>query len=349
MADDPFEFNETGVRGEVTYDTFGCNVFDGSPPTPDKVTPNVLIRREVHNGHRMTMPDGRRVDFWAFNDPLSPNARDRDDPFPAPLMRVREGQIVHTHLKVKVNDHTIHHHGQEPTTFNDGVGHVSFEVKSEYTYQWKPTQAGTFFYHCHKNTVLHFELGMYGLLIVDPPGGPGRLYRNGPTYDTEAFWIADDVDPRWHDMASDIGHDAGMCGEDVGLNIFEPKYFLISGAPAPTTLTDPRCMVRTTYGKRILIRLLNASYSVLRVTLPLTASCVSWDGRPLGRNGSPWSAPYDFQAGTTFELGTAQRCDLIIEPPPRGTYRAKLEFLHWITGEVQDNGRGVAETQIIVT
>ncbi len=345
MADDPFQFAETGVLGEVTYDTFGCNPFDGGPPTPDKITPNVLIKREVHNGAKLTMPDGKEVRFWSFLNPDGATAYERENPFPAPVIRVREGQIVHTYLKVRVNDHTIHHHGIEPTTFNDGVGHVSFEVKNEYTYQWKADQAGTYFYHCHKNTVLHFEYGMYGLLIVDPPSGPGRLFRNGPTYDVEQFWVADDVDPRWHEYE----HDAGMCGQDVGLNDFKPKYFMISGAPAPTTLTDPRSAVRAAYGKRILVRLLNASYSVLRVTLPLNAKCVSWDGRPLGRAGSPWCAPYDFLAGVPFELGTAQRCDFIIEPPPRGTYRAKLEFLHWITGQVQDNGRGVAETQIIVT
>lgn len=343
MGDD-FRFNRTGVSGVETFDTFGCNPWDGSPATPDRVRPHVTLRREVHTDARITMPDGRRVDFWSFLDPNGSSA-DRNNPFPGATIRVREGQIVHTELKVRKNDHTIHHHGIEPTTFNDGVGHVSFEVKSEYTYQWLAEQAGTYFYHCHKNTVLHFEMGMYGMLIVDPPTGPGRLYSGGPAYDVEAILVADDVDPRWHEM----DHDAGMCGEDVGLNRFEPKYFLVSGVPAPRTLTDPRTVVRARAGQKILLRILNGSYSIVRVTLPTTGTCHAWDGRPLGRQGSPWSAPYEWAAGTSTELTTAQRADIILNDLPPGTYRVRFEFLHWITRRIQNNGAGVAETTIIVT
>ncbi|PTQ11420.1 copper oxidase [Sphingomonas oleivorans] len=337
------DFKKTGVKGKVTFSTFGCNVFQESPATPDKIRPDVVIERAVHTDGRWNTPDGKRVRYWGFADPLSPIAADRVAPYPSPLIRVRQGQVVHTKLKSKKNAHTIHHHGIEPTTFNDGVGHVSFEVQTEYSYQWQPAHPGTFFYHCHRNTVLHFEMGMFGMLIVDPPEGPGTLYSGGPTYQVERIWVADDVDPRWHIPNE---HDAGLCGEDAGLNRFEPKYFLISGVFNNKTMLDSRVAVEAKLGDRILIRLLNASYSILRLTLGVDALLVSVDGRQLG--AEPWNSPKLFPAGSRIELTTASRFDLLITPTQRGVFGVKFEFLHWITGKVQADGAGIAQTRIIV-
>lgn len=343
MALNPFPLQGTRAdpNAEVTFDTFGCNTFKvDNLPTPDRLTPDVLIRRGVRFGTHLPTPDGRTIEVWRFEDEDAPR-----EVWPSPPIRVRQGQIVHTEIYARNNTHTIHHHGIEPTTFNDGVGHVSFEVSDTYRYQWQPHCAGTFFYHCHKNTVLHFEMGMYGLLIVDPPSGPGTVFEGGPSYQQEAFWVADDLDPRWREL----GHSAGLCGEDVGLNRFEPKYFAISGVFAPNTLNDPRVMVRARRGETILVRLLNASYSILRVTLPLDAQCVSMDGHQLGGPDKPWCAPYTIRANTPFELTTAQRLDLLIRPRLPGVFTAKMEFLDWVSRAIQNNGAGVAQTQIVVT
>lgn len=138
------DFSNTGVAGEQTYDTFSCNVWHENPDTPDLVRPDVRFTRQVYSSAKVTMPDGRDVRFWGFLDPES-SGPDGDKPFPSPLIRVRQGQIVHTTLKAGKNTHTIHHHGIDPTTFNDGVGHLSFEVSGDYTYQWCPAYAGTYF------------------------------------------------------------------------------------------------------------------------------------------------------------------------------------------------------------
>ncbi|MDX2233544.1 MAG: multicopper oxidase domain-containing protein, partial [Hyphomonadaceae bacterium] len=263
----------------------------------------------------------------------------------SPTLRMRQGEVIHSTIHSRVNTHTIHHHGMNATPFNDGVGHTSFEVNGRYTYQFQPKEAGTYFYHCHKNTVLHFEMGMYGLMIVDPPSGPGRVFEGGPRYDVEHAWILDDLDPRWRE----INHQGGQCGEDVGLDDFNPKYFVISGAFAPLTLTDPRAVVRAQAGQRILIRFLNASYGIVRGTLGVNARVVGVDGRGLGRPSAPWSRPIPIAAGQPFETTAAQRYDLLIDPLPPGTYNVRFEFLNWVTRKIQDNGRGVAETRIIVT
>ena len=342
------DWTKTAAQGVTNFQTFGCNVFKASLPTPDRLTPDISFVRQVTTSGNLVAPDGVRLRYWAFEDPAS----GVKSPYPSPLMRVREGQIVHVTLLTAKHAHTIHHHGIEPTTMHDGVGHVSFEVANQFTYQWKASSPGTFFYHCHRNTPLHFEMGMFGGLIVDPPEGPGYLYSspmaNAPyqRYQVERLWVCDDMDARWHNVLSN-NHDAGMCGENVGLNRFEPKYFLINGVFPTKTMTDQRVAAKARVGDTILIRLLNASYSILRVTFQVPVTCVSCDGHRLGKEN--WNAPIVFPAGTPIELTSATRLDFLITATQRGAINATIEYLHWITRRVQDNGRGVAKTQIVVS
>jgi hypothetical protein len=42
------------------------------------------------------------------------------------------------------------------------------------------------------------------------------------------LWVLDDMDPRWHRL-TDQDHDVGLCGDDNRLNVFQPKYFLLTG------------------------------------------------------------------------------------------------------------------------
>jgi FtsP/CotA-like multicopper oxidase with cupredoxin domain len=350
-----YDWSNTEQVGPDSFATFGCQNFQPNPPTPDNVAADVTINRQGYTSTNVTMPDGQSVEFWSFTDGGSWNS---PVSFPSPTIRVRQGQIVHTNFSANHGTHTIHHHAIEPTTFNDGVGHTSFEVRGSYTYQWRPAHAGTYFYHCHKNTTLHFEMGMYGLLIVDPASGQKRLYDPDPndtnavdtTYDVEATWVVDDVDPTWRSL----DHDAGLCGADVGLNIFRPKYFMITGVPNNKTTTDSRAVVNMKVGQRLLIRHVNASYSVVRQTITgLDAQLVGVDGRALRTNAAlgDFGAPYTVAAGTPLLSTSAQRHDLLVKPTVKGQYRVRMEFLHWITGALQTaaGGTGIADTYINVT
>ena len=338
---------DTAFEEPITYATFGCNVFKASPQTPDKLVPDRNIYREGAEKLDLLAPDGRKIRVWTFRDTAPGNRSSLS--YPAPTMRVKQGEIVHTHLTTSTGPHTIHHHGIEPSTANDGVGHVSFEVGDRYTYQWQPRDSGTFFYHCHRNTALHFELGMFGALIVDPPDhgdGTKRLYENGPTYDSEKLWVADDMDPRWHLIGD---HDAGLCGMDVGLNRFEPEYFLLSGVFNNRTMEDPRAVVEAQPGERVLIRLLNASYSVLRLQFATDVHIVESDGRWWGRE--PWCpAQVLLPAAQATELVPAQRLSFMVTPQAAADISVRMQFRHWITGKVHENNsnKGVIWTRIKV-
>lgn len=306
-----------------------CYVYPGAPATPGKVTPDATFNRSVYMNGSITMDDGNRVTIWGFTEGGMMGGQ-----FPSPPIRVTEGQIVHTKFTNNGSKwlHTIHHHGIEPGTENDGVGHYSFDVDGTYTYQWKASHAGTYFYHCHTNTVLHAEMGMYGGLIIDPPEGPGTLYSGGPTYDVEAVWACDEIDSSWHKL----NWDAGTCGGDVGLNSLNPDYFIITGVDgAQSALTNPAVAVTMNRGQKLLVRYICAGYLPQRIRFGgLTATVHMSDGRPL---------PNPIQV-KEIEASSAERYDCIFAPMEAGVYEVTVDFLDWVSGAVL----GTARTRINV-
>ncbi|WP_158045291.1 multicopper oxidase domain-containing protein [Skermanella pratensis] len=342
------------ISDPLEYDTFGCHPFENDPATPDRTTRQVFLRRQVADWN-VDMKDGSQLQFWGFKDP---DVSGSDSPWPSKLIRVKQGQVFHCEFKPTKGAHTIHWHGIEPTPMNDGVGHTSFEVKSSYVYQWCAHQAGTYLYHCHKNTVLHFEMGMYGVLIVDPltknpdTKNPNYLYdpvagdvpsaiTPGAPYSAESILVFDDVDPVWHKL----DHNAGMCGDDVGLDKFNPTYFLINGVHNGRTQTDTRTVTRMTAGRHLLLRVANASYSRLHITLPFNCYIVEVDGRPLRTNRPKgwFSAPEYKAAGSKLEVGVAQRYAIWAPEVPRGDHQIIGNFHHWITNKRHFDGTAIAK------
>ncbi|MBI5583675.1 MAG: multicopper oxidase domain-containing protein [Deltaproteobacteria bacterium] len=354
------------------FQAFASDVPQGSPATPDLLNPDRIFNPEVYSGLMVQMPDGQLVEFWGFFDSTTPLVRT----FPSSTIRVVEGEIFHGHLTRHKNTHTIHWHGMEPTAMNDGVGKLSFEVSggAGYTYQMLAGAAGTYFYHCHKNTLLHFEMGMYGMLIIDPPGKGGPFVDGGPgwvrrgndivPYDVEAIWVSDDVDPRWHIIGA-ADHSAGFPlpgttlmayndPQNPHFDNFSPRYFLITGRPHPWSRNLPGNQVDSgvaatvRVGQTLLVRLLCAAYSLNKYTISgLNAEVIAMDGRVLGQDPyTKYSRPFTIAAGVPFELTAARRFDLLIKPTARdiGSHRVAVEFHHHINQEQM----GIAETFIHV-
>ena len=311
--------------------TGSCGLHTASPRTPGKVSPDVTFRRHMimHSSHSVNTKANGQVSFKVFA--FGGDGQQFDGYIPNPMMRVRQGDIVHTDLSVWL-PHTIHHHGIEPDAFNDGVGHYSFDVLGSYTYQWKASHAGTYFYHCHVNTVLHAEMGMYGPLIIDPPSGPGTSFEGGPAYDVEAIWAVDDIDTSWHCLP----WDAALCGGDAGLNDFNPDIFIINGKGDADTETHPSVAVKAQVGQRILIRYIHAGYIPQRVTFEGVNSglgpvqVIAEDGRPL------ITAEVLSTTGgnATDTMTSAERKEFYVTPIAPGNYKVTVEFLHWIRGTV---------------
>lgn len=313
-----------------------CFVYPGAPATPGLATPNVVYNREAAMNGSMTMDDGTVVPMWGFIDTdaagggmggMDGGGMGGVAPFPSPAMRVRVGQIVHTNLTVGMMQgvHTIHHHGIEPHFSSDGVGHITWDVPggSTYTYQWRPSSPGTYFYHCHTNTVLHAEMGMYGALIVDPPEGPGTTYSGGPTYDMEAFWVVDEIDTRWHGL----DWAAGTCGQDVGLNVLDPDYFIITGVDGSGSSAIDALPIAANMqvGDTLLARYICAGYHPQRIRFGgLTGEVVISDGRVLPN-------PIRVQE---LRACSGERYDILFRPTQAGNYIVETDIIHWVTGNV---------------
>lgn len=342
-----------------------------SPPgfggeNTDPQPPDFTFKRNLLVGFDLVMADGGKVPMWIIEDPDDgQNGRT----FPSKTLRIPRDAIVQVDVGGQGGAHTIHWHGIEPTPMNDGVGKHSFEVTGHFIYQFQPRQAGTFVYHCHKNTVLHFEMGLYGLMLIDPPkpagsttagppyqdGGPGFAAAFNPAtdhvipYDREAFWVADSIDSRWHSL----GHDAFMQKSDSQdpvnpdnftqdgiLNDFRPDIFLLSGVPrrindsTPFTAADSPLIAPTVkVGQTLLIRTTNADYLTQRFTLGIDADVIAMDGHALGVPPfQQYSRPYRLPAGTPFRLTSAMRHDLIVRPTTAGTFPATVEFFDAVSG-----------------
>src|SRR5579885_1374524 len=103
---------------------------------------------------------------WTFNGTV-----------PGPVLRVRQGQIVHfTLINEGTMPHSIDFHAAQ-TPWN--VNYQEIAPGKSFSFNWKANYPGIFMYHCGSPTVMyHMANGMYGAIIVDPASGwaPAQEY-----------------------------------------------------------------------------------------------------------------------------------------------------------------------------
>ncbi|HVH22944.1 MAG TPA: multicopper oxidase domain-containing protein, partial [Pseudonocardia sp.] len=98
---------------------------------------------------------------------------------PGPTIRAELGQLVEVRL---VNESvpagiTLHWHGVDVPNAADGVAGVTQDTVrpgAEYTYRFRVNQVGTFWYHSHQVAHEQVARGLFGALVITPPGGVGR-------------------------------------------------------------------------------------------------------------------------------------------------------------------------------
>lgn len=103
---------------------------------------------------------------------------------PAPTLRWREGDTVTIRVTNRLaEDTSIHWHGILLPFQMDGVPGISFKgiaPGETFTYRFKVTQTGTYWYHSHSG--MQEQLGMYGAIIIDPVIGTADPIRSDRDY-----------------------------------------------------------------------------------------------------------------------------------------------------------------------
>ncbi|KAI1636111.1 multicopper oxidase [Biscogniauxia mediterranea] len=114
-------------------------------------------------------PDGYERDMFKINGQ-----------FPGPLLEMNEGDDVVILVRNESPYNTsIHYHGIEMlgTPWSDGVPGVtqlSIQPGCAFTYKWKATQHGSYFYHSHAQSQIND--GLLGPIVIHPAPGTQNPY-----------------------------------------------------------------------------------------------------------------------------------------------------------------------------
>ncbi len=273
---------------------------------------------------------GQTVGVWFFDRDSSAQGFMGNRKYPSAHLEIIEGQATNIAFQnFSPMPHTIHLHGLDVDQQNDGVPNTSFSVPmmGSYTYQFIAPHAGTYHYHCHVDTVVHYHLGMTGAIIVRPPSGATNLaWDGGPTFDEEVLWHLMTFDHAW----------ANISNSGVQTARHRPNVFMINGLTTAQAQTDLYSRLVATVGQRIYLRILNSSYQWGRVRLAgLPFDVVASDGRPMLQTVTT----------DTWDIGPGERYDLLLTPTAPISADATVEYLDDWSGAVL----GTAATRLEIT
>ncbi|HEY3198918.1 MAG TPA: multicopper oxidase family protein [Actinomycetes bacterium] len=114
----------------------------------------------------VTTASGRSIHGVAFNGTI-----------PGPTLEAHEGDVIEVALVNRgvAEGVTIHWHGVNVPNAEDGVAGVTQDAVADgdsYTYRFRVSQVGTFWYHSHQSSSVEVDRGLYGALVVLPQTAP---------------------------------------------------------------------------------------------------------------------------------------------------------------------------------
>jgi nitrite reductase (NO-forming) len=159
------------------------------------------------------MDEGVTYSYWTFNGTV-----------PGPMLRVLEGDTVVLHLENR--DSAMTHSIDLHAVMGPGGGATVMQVApgQTATFTFKAMRAGVYVYHCATPPVdWHIANGMYGLIVVEPPGGLPPVDREYYVVQGEFYTNGDVGEAGHHSMDPD------------SLHLEEPTYVLFNGRKGSLT------------------------------------------------------------------------------------------------------------------
>ena len=137
------------------------------PPVQRSGPAKVLVELETTE-QKGTLASGVEYTFWTFGGTV-----------PGPFLRVREGDTVQITLVNQTSAHNAHSIDLHAVTGPGGGAAVTQVRPGEAgVFEWKAINPGLYVYHCATPHVpIHIANGMYGMILVEPPGGLPRVDR----------------------------------------------------------------------------------------------------------------------------------------------------------------------------
>lgn len=288
------------------------------------------INKTVCVGNVNLTLGGQSIPFWGFTSTCGGGGgmggSSGGATIPGPPIEVGAGDTLNLTLNMMMapgeaapyNGHTIHLHGADVPTSEDGVPHTGASVNGD-TYTWNATNemTGSYPYHCHVHTVKHLEMGMYGAIIIRPKDSAGnflnRITSDAATaYDYSQIYLLSTVDPAYHTAV----------GDSTVFADYNPKYFLIEGKEGKST-SAPAVSLTAAPGKKVALRLIGM-HSVNSTFQIKDAGGAAKPFTVYVQDGRRWPTP---QSLTSIDIGPAQRFDILFTlPSSTGTWYPQVTY-----------------------
>ena len=295
--------------GEVTYEApAGAR---GDRPLEPKIEDGVKVfDMDVSVIEWNILPD-EQVEAYAFNQQV-----------PGPRIRVTEGDRVRINVTNNLPEPTsIHWHGMILPNHMDGAADVTqkpIAPGKTFTYEFTAKEAGTYFYHSHKEPDRQQGLGMYGALIIDPKD-PSR----DAAYDYDKEMVV-----QLQEWLERDGYTYPAMTMEGAL----PNYFTINGKSYPETET-----VNMEVGQRLRIRFIGSNNNFVH---------------PMHVHGGPFEivetdgnvVPEEARLlKDTVNVGPGERYDVIWEARRPGKWLLHCHIPHHTTNDntEQEGGGGL--------
>ncbi len=193
---------------------------DVPPPVGNRAPMTVhvtLATREVVG--QLDPSSGTTYRYWTFNGKV-----------PGPMIRVRQGDTVEVTLHNDAGSHMVHSVDFHAALGPGGGAAFSQAVPGQTkTFTFQATTPGLFVYHCGTPMIAeHIANGMYGMILVEPPGGLPHVDHEFYVMQGEIYTAA----PKGKTGLQEFS-DANLVKED-------PQYFVFNGAVE--ALTKSRAM-----------------------------------------------------------------------------------------------------------